>query len=227
MPESLPTLYRVAAGPQIGFGHLVRAVSLSRALGSPPLVSLRGGDRARAAARRLGCLLTDRSADEALSYHMPLALVVDDPRASASGGWIRAARRREIPVVSVWDRGIGAPGADLTVDGGLGALGPCVTHGRRLEGPRYMVLDPEFLAARHKYRHRRPRRQARTGNVAIILGGGAHATHTRGLESILVGRLGSVMFRSPEALQVTTAPVCRAVRNAVATRSFSRGPTLR
>ncbi len=98
MSEALPTLYRVAAGPHIGFGHLVRAVSLSRTLGSPPVVSLRGGDRARATARRLGCLLTDRSADEALSYHMPLALVVDDPRASASGGWIRAARRR----ISQW-----------------------------------------------------------------------------------------------------------------------------
>ena len=41
--QPVRALFRVAAGPRIGFGHLVRAGVLSRALGiDKPLVSLRG-----------------------------------------------------------------------------------------------------------------------------------------------------------------------------------------
>jgi hypothetical protein len=56
-------LFRVAAGPRLGFGHLVRARTLSRALGiARPLVSLRGGPEARKAALSLGMRLVDETA---------------------------------------------------------------------------------------------------------------------------------------------------------------------
>ena len=42
----LRILFRAAAGPRRGFGHLVRCRSLARALGVRPLVALRGGQGA-------------------------------------------------------------------------------------------------------------------------------------------------------------------------------------
>ena len=93
------------------------------------------------------------------------------------------------------DSGVGATGADLTIDGGLGTQSRHAVQGRRLEGPRYMVLDPEFLAARRAHRYRRRRVADRPGSVAIILGGGAHAAHARALETVLTGLLGSERVR--------------------------------
>ncbi len=51
----LRVLFRAAAGPRRGFGHLVRCRSLGRALGVRPLVSVRGGRLAEHTAIALGC----------------------------------------------------------------------------------------------------------------------------------------------------------------------------
>ena len=80
---TLRCVFRVAAGPRIGFGHLLRARALSRAFGQArPVVSVRGGRAARATARALGCeLLTSRM------DHLEQAqvLIVDDPSPRAGG----------------------------------------------------------------------------------------------------------------------------------------------
>ena len=171
MPDGSGMLFRVAAGPRIGFGHLVRAVSLSRAMGATPVVSLRGGDVARETARRLGCTVTDRPAGDAISHYRPSVVVIDDPRASAAEHWVRTARHHGVPSASLLDRGLGARGTDLAIDGGPCPRGSRTESRHALRGPRYMVLDPIFLATRHGRRSRRHR------TVAIALGGGAHATY--------------------------------------------------
>ena len=201
MPDGSRLLFRVAAGPRIGFGHPVRTVSLARTIGERPVVSLRGGAVARAAARRLECTLTERSATEALSSYAPEILVIDDPRASAAAPWIVAARRQAIPVAAIVDRGVGAHDTDLVIDGGLqGRTGRA--QGRRcLCGPRYMVLDPTFLTAR---RHRRQR--TGSGTVAIVLGGGAHARYATRVAAELSSILGSASVRLALGFAVRDAP---------------------
>ena len=183
-------LFRVAAGPQIGFGHLVRAVSLSRSLHTTPVVALRGGRTARATARRLGCRLTDESPTRAMTRHAPVVLVIDDPRASAAAGWVRAARRSGIPVAAMLDRGVGARGTDLIIDGSLCLQTTRMTKDEGLRGPRYMVLDPVFRAAR-----RRRLARVERGTVAIALGGGVHARYARGVVDVLSQALGAERVR--------------------------------
>ena len=184
MPDGSRVLFRVAAGPRMGFGHLVRAVSLSRAIGTTPVVSLRGGDRARETARRLGCTVTDRPAGDAILHYRPSVVVIDDPRASATERWVRVARRHGVPIASMLDRGLGARGADLAIDGGLCRAGSHTKSRRSLRGPRYMVLDPIFLATR------RVRRCTGHRTVAIVLGGGAHAAYGERIGAELARILG-------------------------------------
>ena len=184
MPDGSGMLFRVAAGPRIGFGHLVRAVSLSRAMGATPVVSLRGGDKARDTARHLGCSVTDRPAGEAISHYRPSVVVIDDPRASATEHWVRMARRHGVPSASMLDRGLGARGADLSIDGGPCPPGSRTESRHNLRGPRYMVLDPIFLATR------RGRRCKGRRTVAIVLGGGAHATYGERIGAELAPVLG-------------------------------------
>jgi len=47
--SGMTVVFRVAAGPRLGFGHLVRCRSLARALGVTPRVWLRGSAATRAA----------------------------------------------------------------------------------------------------------------------------------------------------------------------------------
>ena len=190
MPDGADMIFRVAAGPRIGFGHLVRAVSLSRTMGTTPVVSLRGGATARAAARRLGCLLTDLPATDAMTVHAPKVLVVDEPRASAAEGWVVAAHRHDVPVAAIVDNGVGAHDTDLVIDGGVRTGPETGERTRCLRGPRYMVLDPIFLTTR-----RRRRRQTNHGTVAIALGGGAHARYAKGVAAELGDMLGTDRVR--------------------------------
>src|SRR5512137_2015901 len=88
-------LFRVAAGPRVGFGHLVRAASLSRALGARAWVSARGAHPSVArTARRLGLPLVRGAAPGAvISSVRPAVLIVDDRVARETVRWRRAARR--------------------------------------------------------------------------------------------------------------------------------------
>jgi spore coat polysaccharide biosynthesis predicted glycosyltransferase SpsG len=94
-------------------------------------------------------------------------VVVDDPSERHAGGWIAACRRGGIPVASLHDLGLGADGADLIVDGSIGARRRRWQGPRQLVGPQYCIVSPDLVG-------RRGVRGARSAasSVLIALGGG-------------------------------------------------------
>lgn len=177
-------LFRVAAGPRLGYGHLVRARVLSRALGlSRPAVVVRGPQPARAAARRLGMTALSGAPAALLARLRPDVLVLDDPSATAAAGWCRAGQGRGVPVVSLHDLGLAFCGADLSIDGSLESPTVAVA-GRVLRGTRYTVLDPAVGVLR--------RGRQSTRRILIALGGGPRPG--------VAGRLASAIRRlAPDA----------------------------
>jgi spore coat polysaccharide biosynthesis predicted glycosyltransferase SpsG len=169
MPASadLRVLFRAPAGPRRGFGHLVRCRSLARALGVRPLIAIRGGQPARAAARALGCDVIEGAPAAVIARVAPQVVVVDDPIASNARRWIACARRAGCRVVTVHDLGLGACEGDLVVDGSI------VRAARRgvtfLSGPSFALLDPAFASPLRAVRHPRAPR------VLVALGGGPRA----------------------------------------------------
>lgn len=169
-PARAGVLFRVAAGPRVGFGHLVRALSLAEALGVTPAVSLRGGAASRAAAARLGAVLVPVGpAGKVLAAASPRLLVVDDRVARQTASWRRAARRLGIPVASVHDLGLGLGDADLIVDASL--WHPSLPKVQALLGPAYAILRPSLGRARAGSLPGR----TRPTRVLIALGGGPRA----------------------------------------------------
>jgi spore coat polysaccharide biosynthesis predicted glycosyltransferase SpsG len=169
-------LFRVAAGPRVGFGHLVRATSLAQALGVRALLSIRGSHpSAVRAARRLGAVVVRGTAPgRVLGRTMPDLFVVDDRVAHATGSWRRAARRLQVPIVSIHDLGLGLGDADLVVDGSIGATASeCAA--RHLTGPRHAILNPVVLRPSAGG----PRQPAR--DVVVALGGGPRRSLARRL----------------------------------------------
>lgn len=162
-----PVLFRVAAGPRTGFGHLVRACSLAEALGVPPVVSVRGGGLARRTARRLGArVVNGASAAAVLAAERPALLVVDDRVASATAAWRRRARALGIPIVGIHDLGLGVGDADLIVDASIGAT-TAWAGVPALLGPAFAILNPRVAHTSV------PRRNPDWPRVAVVLGGGA------------------------------------------------------
>jgi spore coat polysaccharide biosynthesis predicted glycosyltransferase SpsG len=155
-------VFRAAAGPLTGYGHLRRVVSLAAALRVPPVVSLRGGKAAAAVARDLGCTVIRGSAHAVIAARRPSLVVVDDPVRSAGLVWVRAARRGHVFVAGVADAGIGCVDGDVLIDGSAAAQR---RRGPGLCGPRYAILDPGLRGAR--------RRSRRRDTVLIALGGGS------------------------------------------------------
>ncbi len=164
----MTVVFRVAAGPRLGFGHLVRCRSLARALGLAPRVSIRGGASTRRRASALGWVVLPHGL-RALRVHRPSVLVVDDPSSAAAARWVRTARRLGIAVASVHDRGLAPVAAHLSIDGSAGRTAACGTR-VRLRGPRFAVLDPAVAMAR-----RRRRAIAGGPRVLVALGGGRQA----------------------------------------------------
>lgn len=159
-------VFRVAAGPRIGFGHLVRCRSLARALGVPAVVSVRGSGPTRAIAASLGWSVLEGGADQGRSAGTASLIIVDDPSPAEETRWVRRARRHRVPVVTIRDLEGRGQRPDLSIDGGVTARPARGAHA--LRGPRYAILDPSVVEAR------RAGRWPRANRVLIALGGGAH-----------------------------------------------------
>ena len=167
--SDLRVLFRAPAGPRRGFGHLVRCRSLALALGVRPLIAIRGGQRARAAARALGCDVIAGSPAAVIARVAPQVVIVDDPIAANARRWIACARRAGCRVVTVHDLGLGACEGDLVVDGSIVKAALPTSARTYLRGPRYALLDPAFASPLRAVRHPRAPR------VLIALGGGPRA----------------------------------------------------
>jgi spore coat polysaccharide biosynthesis predicted glycosyltransferase SpsG len=169
-------LFRVAAGPRLGFGHLVRARALARALGiRRPRVALRGPALVERTASRLGFAIVRGTASDLLRRIAPDVLVIDDPSAVAARRWRRPAAALGVPVASVHDGGRAYCGADVSIDGSLvdrrAAGWPA--DGSILADTRYAILDPRIASARGARR--------RSASVLIALGGGPRVAVARKL----------------------------------------------
>lgn len=182
--DDLRILFRVAAGPRLGFGHLVRCRSLARALGVPPLVSLRGTARTRAVAGRLGVQVSDDGDAAFLNDNRPRLMVVDDPSGEHAEIWVHRARRRGIAVATIHDLGLGYVPSDLCIDGSLHPTRHMRGRFGVLRGPAHAVLDPSIL----RWRDERSR-LIESRRVLVALGGGAHVVTAAGRLTEEIGRV--------------------------------------
>jgi UDP-2,4-diacetamido-2,4,6-trideoxy-beta-L-altropyranose hydrolase len=169
-------LFRVAGGPRVGFGHVLRSLSLATALGVHARLSVRGSDATARTARRLGADVDRHLSPTDLDPAQTQVLVVDDPSARAASPWVRVARARGIRAVSVHDLGIAPLASDLAIDGSV-APGAHRTAQRALLGLRYTVLDPALVRLRDARQAASRRGGARTSppRVIVSLGGGVRA----------------------------------------------------
>jgi spore coat polysaccharide biosynthesis predicted glycosyltransferase SpsG len=158
-------LVRVAAGPRVGYGHLMRARALAEHLAMQVSLSVRGGRAATRAARSLGLQVTD----DTDSLERADLLLVDDPSLRHGRPWIERARRAGVPSVSVHDC-VDAHDADLVICGSIG-VGEIHASGSVLNGPQIYPLDRRIRTA---LRHRWTRPAVRPMRVLIALGGGQH-----------------------------------------------------
>ncbi len=188
-------LFRVAAGPSTGFGHLVRCRSLARALGVPPAVSVRGSRETRRTAAECGFDVRLGGIALLRESARPDVLVVDDPSAQQATRWVRRARQLRIPVATLHDLGLAYVESELSIDGSIepGPVGAAVG----LAGPMYAVLDPSIALARELPPVERQ-------GVLIALGGGEHV-HQWGarLAAAILERQPSLTIRIIEGFSQT------------------------
>lgn len=162
----LRVLFRIAAGPRRGFGHLVRCIALARAMGVRPLLCIRGPAEAIDTALSLGADVLADATPRSVTALCPDVLVIDDPVASDARRWVAGGRRSAALIVTIHDLGLGYAGGDLVIDGSVAR--PARPGARRvtLRGARYAILDPDLTRAR------RVERAAAQRRVLVALGGG-------------------------------------------------------
>jgi len=156
-------LFRVAGGHRLGFGHIVRAMSLAKAIGVTPRLSVRGTADARQVAKQLGAEVDTRALDEILTTRDHALVVIDDPNARAADQALRAIRRHArhatagrggtrggvaIAVASVHDLGIAPIASDLAIDGSIATVRRRWPAAQALLGPQFAVLDEDIAGLR-------------------------------------------------------------------------------
>jgi len=198
-------LFRVAAGPRIGFGHLVRCRSVARALGVAPTVSVRGSRMTRRAAVARGFDVSPGGIALLRSPARPDVLVIDDPSPQQAAPWVQRARELHVPVATLHDLGLGYVESDLPIDGSIEPGAARQASG--LCGPMYAVLDPSFAAARQLAPC------VRRG-VLIALGGGEHVhRHGSALAAAILDRRPELSIRIVEGFSGrSTHPTHRGVQ---------------
>jgi UDP-2,4-diacetamido-2,4,6-trideoxy-beta-L-altropyranose hydrolase len=167
-------LFAAAAGPELGFGHLVRCGVLADVLHAPRELALRGA-APRLAALSLGWTVHQGAHLEDIL--LPDLIVVDDPSVAHRDRWVRLARQARIPVALICDGDSDRSDADAVIDGSFVARPDHRAH--RCAGPAWSVLSPAVEARRRRPLVRDRRR------VFVALGGGAH-----------VARLGAAIARA-------------------------------
>ncbi|MCC7044660.1 MAG: hypothetical protein IT183_12415 [Acidobacteria bacterium] len=168
-------LFAAAAGPELGFGHLVRCGVLADVLRAPRELALRGSAPARLAA--LSRDWTVHQGPHLQDLLLPDLIVVDDPSVAHRDRWVRLARQARIPVALICDGDSDRIDADVVIDGSFVARPDHGAH--RCTGPAWAVLSPAVQARRQRPLVRDRRR------VLVALGGGAH-----------VARLGAAIARA-------------------------------
>jgi spore coat polysaccharide biosynthesis predicted glycosyltransferase SpsG len=182
----LRVLFRAAGGPRRGFGHIVRAVRLAKALGVPALISVRGAATACGAVRTLGGIPVEAALLRPGAQHFDV-IVVDDPSVPAARSAIARARRAGVLSISIHDLGIGCHDADHLIDGSIDRPGQELPTGRALAGPRFAILDPDLRSLRTSdVCHETP------PSVLIALGGGQHTALATRLARALTLRVGGL-----------------------------------
>jgi spore coat polysaccharide biosynthesis predicted glycosyltransferase SpsG len=213
----LRILIRSAAGPRIGYGHLVRARTLGRALGGDVRVSVRGGRAARECARRLGLAVVGSSVRRAIASTRPALVVIDDPSAVEARAALAAARAADLPVASIHDLGIAAIPSDLAVDGSIAPLG----RGRgACLGPRFALIDPQLLSSAPptgRAGHHPPR-------VLVALGGGPRVAFAAMVARAVHARVPGARVRVAAGLQHAGTRPSSAQRRAPAENTSWLGP---
>lgn len=177
MEPTLRILFRTTAGPRRGYGHLVRCLSLARALHVRPLLSLRGAARVSDTALALGGDVLRDDSFRTLAALRPDIVVIDDPIAAAARRWAAAARRIGALVVTIHDLGLGAREGDLVIDGSITRARRGRAGRRAALGPRYAVIDPGIAATR--------RQQDGPPHVVVALGGGPRVRLARAIAEIV------------------------------------------
>jgi spore coat polysaccharide biosynthesis predicted glycosyltransferase SpsG len=217
---NLRVLFRAPAGPRRGFGHVVRCLSLARALGVRPLLALRAGAKAADAALALGADLLASPSLRSLKELQPDVVVVDDPNTADARRWIQASRAAGARVVTLHDLGLGCRDADLVIDGSVTRTPQSAPRGRLLAGPRFAVLDPNLRAEA---------RSEVTGRVLIALGGGPHLRRAEAIARTVIDRNPNAQVRIVAGFVNTPSrPALRRAGNrpAVSADRVSRiGPT--
>jgi spore coat polysaccharide biosynthesis predicted glycosyltransferase SpsG len=211
----LRVLFRCPAGPRRGFGHLIRCLSLAKALEVRPLVAVRGGRRVAETALVLGAdVISDATPKVIDSMHIDV-VVIDDPIAAQGCEWVAAARRAGALVVTIHDLGIGCRDGDLVIDGSV-ARAARVPRGRQAAtGTRYAVLNPLYQEAAR-------RREADGQNVLIALGGGPRARIAAAIARAVAEALPNASIRIAGGFTETAAPLMANVTWTGMQRSLSQ-----
>jgi spore coat polysaccharide biosynthesis predicted glycosyltransferase SpsG len=178
-------LFRVAAGPRIGHGHLRRAEVLARTLGWPACISVRGSG-----AHSVLPLALHAGAAATLDAVRPSVLVIDDPHSDHGQVWVRAAARRRIPTVSLHDLGLARVPSTIAIDGSVVSPATGWPAARVLRGLEYAVIAA-------------PARRRAAGDVRrvlVSLGGGPRVGLTRAIVHELRRRHPQVEFLVTQAM---------------------------